>query len=250
MKNVSLRTGLCAAVFMAVNTAPVVAVQEEASEAYIYANYFTCKGSLSAVDKVVDEEMAPIYDAAVEDGVITQWGWAMHHTGGKWNRLMTIGSDSVEGLFEAQTEMNKRTADIDPDNVFNKICSAHDDYIWQMDQVGESEGEPGQASLSTYMKCDVAGEAGASDAFTDHVAPAFQAQIDAGTLTGYGLYNHVYGGEYRKLMTLSAKSFSDVSKGHSAALASLFGEDGDNEDAMAFFKTCGSHTDYLWYWQH
>jgi len=249
MRNLQIKTGLCAAVLMAFNTAPVSAVQEEAPDAFIYANYFTCNGSLAAVDKVVDEELAPIYDAAVEDGTITQWGWAMHHTGGKWSRLMTIGSDSVEGLFAAQTTMTERTADTDPDNTFNKVCSAHDDYIWQVDQVSVADGEPGQSSLSTYLKCDVTTEEGASQAFTDHVAPAFQAQIDAGTLTGYGLYNHIYGGEYRKIMTLTGKSFSDVSMGHSAALASLFG-DGENEDAMAFFKACGEHADYLWYWKH
>ena len=127
---------LCTSILTLTIATPVVlmAEEEKAADSYIYATYFYCKTSAQEqADELVKANTAPIYDAAVADGTITNWGWLAHHTGGKWRRIQYHGSDSIAGLLAAQETIGERTdaAGRDEDNAFGKICGAHVDYIWK-----------------------------------------------------------------------------------------------------------------------
>ena len=98
-----LKNYFCIAILTMAFFTPVAAIAEEeekTADSYIYATYFYCKTSMQEqADELIKANTVPVYDAAVADGTISNWGWLAHHTGGKWRRLQYHGSDSIAGLL-------------------------------------------------------------------------------------------------------------------------------------------------------
>ena len=54
----------------------------------VFSTYYECsQSSEDDLDPIVMSFIAPIYDALVEDGSISNWGWSAHRFGGDWRRL-------------------------------------------------------------------------------------------------------------------------------------------------------------------
>jgi len=245
---------LCTSILTLTIATPVVlmAEEEKATDSYIYATYFYCKTSAQEqADELVKANTVPIYDAAVADGTIKNWGWLAHHTGGKWRRIQYHGSDSIAGLLAAQETIGERTdaAGGDEDNAFGKICGAHVDYIWKSEAGSATNTKRGAVSMSVYHVCDIAKEERGDEIVKKVFAPIYDKAVADGKITSWGWSSHVVGGKYRRLGTMSGENYPDLLKARGEILEAIYG-DGDNAEANEFSSICTSHSDYLWDIQH
>ena len=223
-----------------------VVMAQDKEEAYIYVTYFNCDVTQQdRADEIVDEVDKPIYDAAVKDGTIDGWGWLAHHTGGKWRRARYHAAGSVEELIAAlDTIGEQQDEEEDATEEFGSICNSHDDYIWR--SVAGSGGDMlavprGKVGLSAYYVCD--SREGAADEIVKSVfAPVYEEHIGEGKLTSWGWSEHIVGGKYRRLGTMTAEDWPSLF----AARASIIEAGGDSELGREFSNICGSHADYMW----
>ncbi len=246
----TLKSTLSAAIILSSSILVMTSVsaQEKDTEekTFLYASYFSCPGGkLSDVDKVVKNEFTPLYDAAVKDGTLKSWGWSTHHTGGRWQRIFSFGSDSVDNLLKSLDIMTERAeaANIDPDNIFGKVCTAHEDYIWEL--TAGSPGEPtGSAALSTYYQCDVSQEDRADEIVEKVFAPVYNANMGKGKLTSWAWAEHRYGGQYRRAVFTSAENYTDLLSSMDNVFNAV--NSNNNSEGSEFTKICSNHSDYLW----
>ena len=70
------------------------------------------------------------------------------------------------------------------------------------------------------------------------------ANIGDGKLRSWGWSEHIVGGEYRRLSTMTADDWPTLLKMRSAIFESFSEE--DNALGESFSEICGSHSDYLW----
>lgn len=224
-----------------------VAAQEEAAEAYTYATYFYCDTSNeAAADEWVKKHMVPAYDAAVDAGDMTAWGWMAHHAGGKWRRILYRGSTSVLGVLETQDIELPGVSDDDPGTGVS--CKAHDDYIWKAEAGSGGTGtvERGPVGESVYFVCNMNREDRADELVRTRFAPVYDQHVTNGGITSWGWMSHVIGGEYRRLLTITAADWEKLITARDSILETISGMDGAEE----FSDICYSHSDYLWDIQH
>jgi hypothetical protein len=115
---------------------PIVATaQEKEPSTLVYATYFECDVSQQErVDDIVKSSYAPAYDAAVEAGTISSWGWMAHQTGGKWRSAATTTATDVKTLLATRNaimaEVNEKAKAASDE--FGEFCGSHQDYIWNI----------------------------------------------------------------------------------------------------------------------
>lgn len=211
---------------------------------FVYGTYMYCDpAGEDAADKTFDKYFAPVYEAGIESGDITGWGYMKHHTGGKWRRLLYHMGPSVPAVLkagDAQSEMLDKK--LKPrDDGLAKACKSHDDYIWQVKagNVGEARGKVG---MSVYMVCDMSKESRVDELVEEVFGPAYDAQVKSGRLSTWGWLSHVVGGKYRRILTMSAENYDDLF----AARRELLGGFAGSSAGREFTTICGSHSDYLW----
>jgi len=220
--------------------------QEEAAPKFTYATYFYCDVTgQDRADEIVKTVNAPVYDQLVKEGVISAWGWLAHHTGGKWRRVQYYQASSVEGLLDAQAEMNKRfdAMDDSSDDEFGKICGAHDDYIWEVEGGSSGEGR-GDAGFSVYYECDETKEERADEIWTKDFAPVLNKFVADGKFTSWGWSSHLVGGKYRRLQTMTGADHKSLIAARGELIEAMYGD--DSAAGAEFTAICGSHSDYLW----
>lgn len=228
----------------------VLCAAEEKAEMYVYSTYFKCEPEQeSVVDELVQRAYAPIYNDGVKNGIIANWGWLEHHTGGEWRRILYHSAPSVDALFAAQDTMNKKfeAALGKSTDALGRGCKSHEDYVWQYvtgSRPSLKGVTRGKASLSVYMECSFSGEEKADEIFKKHFSPVFNAQVGKGKLTSWGWLSHVIGGKYRRLQTATADNYADLLKAQKSILDTLY--DKDNKHSAEFSEICTSHQDYLW----
>jgi len=225
----------------------VVAKDQKAPDLYVYSTYFTCDSTmLSTVDKLVENEFTPLYQEAIKNKDIVNWGWMSHHTGGYWNRAIYHMSPSMKEVLEASDAMNiiAEKNKIDSNNLFGKICNRHEDYIWKILTGNQGKGR-GKVGLSMYMECDITDEKRADEILTAVFAPIFNQYVGKGKFTSWGWLEHVIGGKYRRLATMTAENYEDLISTRQKVNSRLFGKNAPQE-SKEFSKICGSHQDYLW----
>jgi len=240
VKNTIVLLGLTAV------AATALAQEAEKPTRFTYATYFYCDvTSQERADEIVKAENAPVYDQMVKEGIISNWGWLAHHTGGKWRRLQYYQAPSVSGLLDAQEEMNKRLAaagDAEA-NEFGKICNAHEDYIWEMESGSSGEGR-GEAGFSVYYRCKETKEERADEIFAKDFGPILDKYVAAGKFTSWGWSSHWVGGSFRRLQTMTAVDHKSLLSARAELIDEMYGE--DNKAGMEFTEICGSHSDYMW----
>ncbi|MBT8055039.1 MAG: hypothetical protein HKN57_07275 [Xanthomonadales bacterium] len=223
-----------------------LAQEEEAATSFTYATYFYCDAAgQERVDEIVKTQNAPVYDQMVKDGVITGWGWLAHHTGGKWRRIQYYQAPTVDGLLDAQAEIDKRFTALGDtgDAEFGKICRSHDDYIWEAKSGSSGEGR-GEAGFSVYYGCDQSREMRADEIVAKDFAPLFDKYVAAGKFTSWGWSSHSVGGEFRRLQTMTAKDHKSLLKARNEMIDEMYAE--GSKAGEEFASICGSHVDYMW----
>jgi len=234
------RLGLAA---LALIASGALAQEEEARTGYVYALYYECEGSLAMTDELVDKYHAPLLDAAVKDGTIAGWGWLAHHTGGTWERVAYVVGTSLEGAFDGINTVGERIGKEIPvaNREFFRNCRRHEDYVWRTVAGGDAVpgAERGKVGLSVYMNCDSSREMRADEIIKASIGPLLDAQVASGTLTSWGWLEHIVGGEYRRLWTLTGPDIKSVLKARGAMIDEM-------QSKQAFSSVCPTHQDYLW----
>ena len=166
--------------------------EEAEAESYVYATYFICDVSRQEqADEIVKTKNAPVYNAAVENGTITGWGWLAHHTGGKWRRIQYHSASSMEALFAAQNKIQSAMEEAGVDNSeFGSICNMHEDYVWK--GVAGSGGNllatsRGKFGLSDYHICKMSKESDADELVKNVFAPVYNDPPGRGQTEFMGL---------------------------------------------------------------
>jgi hypothetical protein len=222
----------------------LAAQEEQATEAYVYATYFYCDTTTEdAADEFVKNKMAPGYDAAVAAGQMTAWGWLAHHTGGKWRRVIYRSSTSLAGAIGTLDVELEGVADDDPGVAVS--CKAHDDYIWKS-EAGSGPGNRGEVGESVYFVCNMNKEERADELVATQFAPIYNKHLEDGKIASWGWQSHVIGGEYRRLLTITAADVASLLSARESLLAAV----GEVEGSSEFIDICYSHTDYLWEVRH
>lgn len=243
-----MRTSISLIVLASIAFLPGTAIAADEEETYVDATYYICDGSqLERADELIESVAKPVYDAAVKAGDISGWGWLAHHTGGKWSRILYHTAGSVTDALAAQDKIIDKIDDAAAKE-FGAICKTHEDYIWR--GVTGSGGnvlstDRGKVGLSAYYVCD--GREAAADEIVEAVfAPVYNSHMGAGKLTSWGWSEHIIGGKYRRLATMTAADWPALF----AVREKIIDAAGDSELATQFSEICGSHTDYLWMIQH
>jgi hypothetical protein len=215
------------------------------TDSYTYATYFYCDVTKQErADEIVAQLDAPIYDAAVADASITGWGWLAHHTGGKWRRVQFHQASSIDGLLAANEKIGDQIDAKDKKlaEEAGKICNAHDDYIWKAVAGNATTQARGKAAFSVYYVCDATREDQADALVKQVFAPMYDKLVAEGKLTSWGWLEHIVGGEYRRLSTMTAPDVKSLLAARGGIVAAMQ----DNKLGDAFTDICSSHTDYIW----
>ena len=223
-------------------TAAAATAADESKETYVYASYFRCSPGNSISEAI--EKFKGAYDGAVKDGTIGSWAWMTHRTGGDWSRIVFHTAPSLQALYAAADELDKRTSGKDWDKAnkqFNQACGSHEDYIWRS-VVGNVGTTRGDAGFSVYYVCDSSREAQADALMKRVFAPAYDKMVADGKITSWGWLEHIIGGKYRRLATFTATDNAALLEARAAIGQSMQ----DDPLAQAFTGICGSHSDYIW----
>jgi hypothetical protein len=229
----------------------VAGAQEEEAKTFVYATYFECDTSRQEIaDEVVKHVWAPAYDAAVEAGTISQWGWLTHHTGGKWRRLLYYSAPSLDALMDASGAVRHGIQKNNPGSgqVFGEICNTHEDYIWQVGTGSRGAGlvpqERGKVGSSVYFYCRMSEEERADEIVEESLAPIYNSHVEKGNITSWGWLKHYFGGKWRRIATMTATDSKSLFAARNAIFEEINEKAGDAMDE--FGEICGSHQDYLW----
>lgn len=229
-----------------------LAQDEEPEMPYVYSTYFVCETTQQwLADMIVEQVYKPVYDAAVEDGTISAWGWLGHHTGGEWRRAIYRVAPTVDALLDGGDAIAETIGDSNPQAArkFAEICGSHVDYIWQSVTGSGGAGSievataPAEAGVSMYMVCDMSRQERA-DELMEVLGAAWNNQVEAGGLVSWGWLAHNVGGKYRRLLTMRGADHKSVL----AAWGEVIEENNENhkEAADEFYDICDSHQDYMW----
>ena len=221
------------------------AADDKPAEIYVYSTYHYCDFSKQdRADEIFDQSQKLASEAAVKDGTISSYGWLAHQTGGQWRRADYFTAGSVQALLDAQKKMNPE-GDAKAKKLmaeFGAICSTHDDYIWRRVAGNIGATARGSAAFSTYYVCDQGRESQADELIKSSIGPILDKLVTDGKLKTWGWNEHIVGGEYRRLATLSATDMKAVLEARSALVEAL----DSNPAGDMLTDICPSHTDYMW----
>ncbi len=224
---------------------------ENAVAAHAYVTYFQCDaGREFRADDIMRTSFKPHYDAAVEAGDIVQWSWMAHFVGGPWRRALVLTAEDMDDLLAAAGALGEAIQDSTPEagRVFTEVCPGHEDYIWQTvpgvggTTVGTSRGV---ASFSSYMDCDVNEEEKADELVRETLGPIYDAHVADGSLMSWTWLTHNVGGQWRRLLSLTASDHNSMMRTRVAILNEM--QTGRAERAFRQLNDiCPDHVDYMW----
>ena len=183
---------------------------DEAAPALAYVTYFECDPAReSRADEIIERSFAPHYDAAVEAGDIFSWSWLGHFVGGKYRRVLVLTASDIDHILAAAGALGEAIEESTPEagRVFTDVCPVHEDYIWETipgvgdAAVGQARGAVG---FSTYFDCDLNREDEADDLVRETFGPIYDSQIQSGGLTTWTWLKHDVGGQWRRLLSMTA----------------------------------------------
>jgi hypothetical protein len=230
---------------------PVFAQDQDDRPLYAYSTYFICSpDGESRADEIIQSSFKPHYDAAVEQGDISSWSWMQHYIGGKWRRVLVITASDMDSILDASGALGEIVQDQTPEagRAFSGICSSHEDYIWETVEgidTGATAGNSGNARFTAYFRCDPNEEERADEIVRDVFASVHARHVGEGALTTWNWLKHNVGGDFRRILTMTANDHKTLMRTRAAILADF--DDRRTERALAEFnEICASHHDYLW----
>lgn len=230
------------------------AAQQDPQRPYVYGIYFECDVARQELaDEIFELAYLPAFEAAVGDGTITSFGWLAHHTGAKWRRVLYHSSPDLGSLLAALEKVNGAIDEKYPEigRAFSEVCGTHEDYIWQglAGSRGADVAQPrGEFGFSVYMQCDMSREVRADELVTTVFAPIYNRQVAAGKLDSWGWMQHVVGGKWRRIVTMTANDEASLIAARTAIVDEI--ENGNEAASQEFDSICSSHQDYIWTIQH
>ena len=229
-------------------SAPAVA-QAEASPIYISSTYFHCNAAtVGQADDAVTKVYKPALDAMITDKAVGSYGWLGHNTGGEWARAGYWTGPSVKAVLAANASLDRKVdtkgnkEHAKAEKAFNEACSSGEDYIWHMLAGNDVRGHRGKAAFSTYYVCDQTRETQADALMKRVFAPMYDKLVADGKLTSWGWAEHIVGGKYRRLATMTAATMDALMAAREGIVAAAEHDPLDE----AFTSICGSHVDYIW----
>lgn len=220
---------------------------EEELKPFIYATYHQCAlAGQDRADEIVDTVDRPVLEKALADGEILAWGWLAHHTGGKWRRVNYVAAPDLKSLLEITGEIQERidAADAAANAEFAQICGAHDDYIWRAMHGSGVADQRGEVGFSVYYDCDIIREGRADELVAQVIGPVLDRQVEEGKLASWGWNEHIVGGRWRRLATMTASDDATLLAARGAFLEEMLEKHRAEIDEFA--AICGSHQDYIW----
>ncbi len=217
---------------------------DEPAESFVYGTYMVCDVSQQdRADEIFETLDKQFYEAAVGDGSLTSFSYYGHQTGGRWRRGLFMVAPSITALLDAQKKIGDQ-ADAKNEKLsdeYGKICNAHDDYIWRTVAGNAGTMAPGKAAFSTYYVCG-SRETQADAIVTQVFAPLYDKMVTDGKLTSWGYLEHIVGGRFRRLATMTAPDMTALMAAREEINETLT----DNPLGDAFTEICDSHDDYMW----
>lgn len=210
--------------------------------------YYKCdQGREARADEIVNEVFAPMLERSVSAGQIGAWGWNAHTMGGAWRRLLYMIGTDRDAMFDARAQMIEELQQNHAGEMeeLGNICPSHDDYIWNvMVNSGGDAAPTGRASLSTYHACDLSRQGRADSLITQYFAPIYDRHVARGTIDSWGWLTHRFGGEWRRLATMSGSDAKSLLNAQDALMQELLAENALAWDE--FQSICWTHEDYVW----
>ncbi|MGI9205983.1 MAG: hypothetical protein ACR2Q3_18345 [Woeseiaceae bacterium] len=242
-------TGLI--VTLAAGSSAVLAQDSDPPQGFAYVTYFECNaGREYRADEIIERSYKPHYDAAVEAGDILQWSWLSHFVGGKWRRALVLSAPDMDNLLSSAGALGEAIAESTPEagRVFTEICPIHEDYIWETvpgvggTTVGEARG---MAGLSIYMDCDMNREERVDELMSGPIGEVYDAHVLDGELVSWTWLAHTVGGQYRRLLSLTADDHNSMMRARAAIIADL--DTGRMKRSYTQMnEICPDHDDYMW----
>ncbi len=248
MKRIML-TGLI--VTLAAGSSVLFAQDGDTQQGLAYVTYFECNAGMEyRADEIIERSYKPHYDAAVEAGEILQWSWMSHFVGGKWRRALVLAASGMDNVLHAAGALGEAIAESTPEagRVFTEICPIHEDYIWEtVPGVGGTTvgAERGPAGFSIYMDCDMNREERVDELMGGPVGAVYDAHVADGELISWTWLAHSVGGQYRRLLSLTAADHNSMMRARAAIIADMSsGRLQRSYNQMN--EICPDHDDYMW----
>jgi hypothetical protein len=181
-------------------------------------------------------------DAMLREGVASTWGWLGKSTGGEWARAGYLTGPSLKAVLNAAQQLEIRSDAKPPVRVFEEACSFSEDYIWRVLAGNDARGHRGPAAWSSYYVCDESREAQADALVRRVLAPTYDKLVADGKLATWLWAEHIVGGKYRRLATMTAQSSDALITVREAIVTAS--EHDPLDEVMT--SICGSHQDYIW----
>ena len=218
--------------------------QDETADVYVYSTYSVCDlAKQDRADEIFGQVDKGVLDAAVADKSIMGYGYYAHHTGGRWRRTNYFTAPTLDALLAGQKSIgdaieakNKKLSDETAG-----ICGQHDDYIWLRQAGKAGSTAPGGYGFSTYYVCD-SREKQADALLAQLYAPVLDKLVADGKLNTWGWLEHIVGGKFRRLATMTASDLGSLTTARGELVAAVEG----NALGDQFTDICDSHDDYIW----
>lgn len=220
--------------------------QEKEKQVFIAATYFYCNSAtVHHADEAVDKVYKKGLDGLLQNGTVTSFAWLSKVVGGEWLRAgFFTGSNLVDVV--AATEWVPIVRNDDHPKIERKAidetCSSGEDYIWHVLAGSDPRAARGKVSFSTYFVCDQTRETQADALVKNILGARYDKLVGTKELSTWTWAEHIIGGKYRRLLTMSAENLGALIKARETLVA---GEEHDPVD-QAMMSICGSHQDVIW----
>jgi hypothetical protein len=219
------------------------AAQSQENQVYISATYFHCNSAMVAkADDAVAKLFKGELDSMVKDGTVSSWGWLGKYEGGDWERAGYFTGSSVKAVLDAGDKLGATSDGHPPVKAFEEACSSGEDYIWHVLAGNDAHGHRGKVSFSTYYVCDQSRETQADALVKQVIGPKYDKLVADGKLSTWAWAEHILGGKYRRLETMTAESRDALIATREGLVAAAE----HDPVAEAMTSICGSHQDFIW----
>jgi hypothetical protein len=234
---------LAAATTLTCLSASPPADQTEASPVFVHTTYFRCnEATIGNADEAITKLHKPALSGLLAKGTVSSFGSLKRITGGEWTRAEYFSASSAAATVSALVAFNVYIDRPKMELDFLATCSSSDEYIWHMLAGNDARGPRGKVGFSTYYVCDQSRESQADALVKQVLGPKYDKLVAEGKLTSWGWAEHIVGGKYRRLGTLTAPT-TEALMAARAAIVAAAEHDPLND---AFISICGSHQDYIW----
>jgi hypothetical protein len=218
----------------------------QGDQVFILATYFHCNSAtVQRADDAVDKVYKKTLEGLVSAGTVSSYGWLGKFVGGEWLRAGYFTGSNLEDVLAASVSVPLPRSDDHPKmdrKAIDENCSSGEDYVWHVLSGSDPRASRGKVSFSTYYVCDQTRETQADALVKNILGARYDKLVGEKKLTTWTWAEHIIGGKYRRLSTMSAENLKALIEAREALVA---GEEHDPVN-QAMTSICGSHQDVIW----